>query len=234
VVLTLISVPTISDVTDQTVAGGTATAAIPFTVGDIETAAAALTVTATSSNPTLIPNANITLGGSGANRTVTVTPAANQLGSGTVTLTVSDGGLTASTSFIVTVTGTAVESWRHANFGTTANSGAAGDFADPDLDGNANLLEFGTGTNPLLAGPPPGTMVKVGGVIEFTYVRNKAALGAATFAVKWTDDLAAPAAWSSMGVTEQILSDNGVLQTVKASLPAGASENRFVRLTVMQ
>ena len=53
-----------------------------FTVGDVETAAGSLTVSGTSSNTTLVPNANIVFGGSGANRTVTVTPAANQTGHG--------------------------------------------------------------------------------------------------------------------------------------------------------
>ena len=56
------------------------------------------------SNTTLVPNANIVFGGSGANRTVTVTPAANQSGTATITVTVSDGALTASDTFVLTVT----------------------------------------------------------------------------------------------------------------------------------
>ena len=43
--------PTISDVADQTVAEDTATGALAFTVGDVETPAASLTVTATSVEP---------------------------------------------------------------------------------------------------------------------------------------------------------------------------------------
>ena len=97
--------PTISDVTDKTTNEDTATAAIGFTVGDIETAAASLTVTGGSSNTALVPAANIVFGGSGANRTVTITPAANQTGTATITLTVSDGsGGSASDSFVLTVT----------------------------------------------------------------------------------------------------------------------------------
>ena len=57
-----------------------------------------------SSNTTLVPNGNIVFGGSGANRTVTVTPAANQSGTATITVTVSDGALTASDTFVLTVT----------------------------------------------------------------------------------------------------------------------------------
>src|SRR5207244_8901615 len=51
----------------------------------------------------LVPNGNIALGGSGANRTVTVTPAAGQTGSTTITVTVNDGPNNTNTSFLVTV-----------------------------------------------------------------------------------------------------------------------------------
>src|SRR4029079_11995519 len=66
--------------------------------------AASLVVSATSSEPTLIPQANIVLGGTDTQRTITVSPAANQHGTATITLTVTDGELTATDSFTVTVT----------------------------------------------------------------------------------------------------------------------------------
>ena len=62
-----------------------------------------LTVTASSSNPTLVPNANIVVGGSGVSRTVTITPVANQTGTATITVTGGDGVSTASDTFVVTV-----------------------------------------------------------------------------------------------------------------------------------
>jgi endonuclease/exonuclease/phosphatase family metal-dependent hydrolase len=62
-----------------------------------------LTVTASSSNPTLVPNANIVVGGSGVSRTVTVTPVVNQTGTATITVTGGDGVSTASDTFVVTV-----------------------------------------------------------------------------------------------------------------------------------
>ncbi|WP_166825837.1 choice-of-anchor M domain-containing protein [Thalassoroseus pseudoceratinae] len=96
--------PTISDVDNQSTDENTPTAAIPFTVDDAETAVGSLVVTASSSNMTLVPNGNIVLGGSGANRTVTITPAADQTGSTTITLTVDDGeGATATDTFTLTV-----------------------------------------------------------------------------------------------------------------------------------
>ena len=96
--------PTISSVADQSIVASTATAPLAFTVGDLDTAPASLTVTATSSNTSLVPNANIAFGGSGTNRTVTVTPVAGLTGTAAIALAVSDGELTASSSFLLTVT----------------------------------------------------------------------------------------------------------------------------------
>ncbi len=99
--------PTISSIADLSTSQNTATTPIPFTIGDAQTAAGSLILSRTSSNPTLIPVANIVFGGSGANRTVTVTPALNQTGTSTITVTVSDGSLTASDTFVLTVNATA-------------------------------------------------------------------------------------------------------------------------------
>jgi hypothetical protein len=79
---------------------------------------------------------------------VTVTPAAHQLGSATITLAVNDGSLTTSTSFVLTVTGTARETWRFAHFGTTSDTGRAADDSDPDGDGSNNLAEYTARTDP--------------------------------------------------------------------------------------
>ena len=74
-----------------------------FTVGDAETPAVNLQLSGTSSNPTLVPNGNIVFGGSGTDRTVTVTPATGQSGTATITVTVNDGPHDISTNFVVTV-----------------------------------------------------------------------------------------------------------------------------------
>lgn len=97
------SLPTISAIQNRSTPQNTATGAISFTVGDAETPAGSLVVTAKSSNPALVPVSNVTLGGSGANRTVSVTPATNQPGNATITLTVTDSnGGSAESSFLVT------------------------------------------------------------------------------------------------------------------------------------
>src|SRR6185503_9391254 len=93
-------------ISNQTTTSGVAVGPLNFTVGDLETAPASLTLGGSSNNTTLVPNANIVFGGSGANRTVTVTPAAAQTGVATITVTVNDGQLTTPTSFQLTVTAT--------------------------------------------------------------------------------------------------------------------------------
>ena len=97
--------PAISSVANQAIPANGNTGPIPFTVEDPETPATLLTVTATSSNPTLVPNGNIVLGSDigGTNRTATITPAAGLQGITTITLSVSDSVNTSTTTFTVTV-----------------------------------------------------------------------------------------------------------------------------------
>ena len=96
--------PSISTITNQTIRMDTMSPEFPFTIGDLETAAENLIVTASSSDLALLPNENIFVAGTGSNRTVRVLPAGGQSGNVTVTLTVTDeAGNGTSTLFVVTV-----------------------------------------------------------------------------------------------------------------------------------
>ena len=97
------SPPVISNVPNFSTAEDTP-ATLPFTISDPGISAESLAVTASSSNHALVPSANISLGGSGSNRTVTLAPAVNQTGTSTITLTVSDGTDTTADTFVLTVT----------------------------------------------------------------------------------------------------------------------------------
>jgi len=83
--------PTISTIDDQVIDEDTSTGALSFVVGDPDTPLIDLIVTASTSNPSLIPLANVVLGGINPNRTVTVTPLEDQNGVADITLTVDDG-----------------------------------------------------------------------------------------------------------------------------------------------
>ena len=95
--------PTIGDIPDQSTTVNTPTPAIPFTINDADTPVSSLTLSKGSANPTLVPTNNIVFGGNGSNRTLTVTPAANQTGTATITVTVSDGTNSAGDAFVLTV-----------------------------------------------------------------------------------------------------------------------------------
>jgi hypothetical protein len=95
--------PTISFIANQLVDEDSSTDPISFTVGDAETAASSLLLSASCSDPSLVPTSGIVFGGSGPSRTVRIAPAADRFGTATITLTVSDGSLIASTSFDVMV-----------------------------------------------------------------------------------------------------------------------------------
>jgi autotransporter-associated beta strand protein len=127
---------------------------------------------------------------------------------------------------------TPIEQWRLQYFGASANSGNAADLFDANKDGEGNLLEFATGQNPTAPTKAATNVVKNGGGLEFTYTRSKAAMAdGVTFTVEWIDTLAT-GSWSNAGVTEQILTDNGTLRTVRASVAAASGGRRFLRLKV--
>lgn len=95
--------PVVSAVSDIVLNEDTVSSPLDFTIGDSRTAADGLLVTATSSNPLLIPNDHLILTGTGANRHITVSPLANRSGVATITISVSDGRFTTETTFKVTV-----------------------------------------------------------------------------------------------------------------------------------
>ena len=96
--------PTISTIPATNTLMDFGTLPIPFTIGDSETPAANLTVSGASANPTLLPNDNIVFAGSDGNRTVALTPAPSQFGVAPITVTVSDGTNSTSSSFALMVT----------------------------------------------------------------------------------------------------------------------------------
>ena len=125
-----------------------------------------------------------------------------------------------------------VQAWRNRNFGTSENAGASADEADFDGDGIPNLLEKAFNLDPAAGNTLPVTAAHRGDCLEYTYTRSLQALADGdVFTVEWADTLGA-SAWSSEGVTEQVLSDDGTVQVVKACVPAGGNGQRFMRLSV--
>src|SRR5206468_693535 len=135
----------------------------------VETPPDNLMVSGRSSNPDLVPDANILFGGSGSNRTVTIKPASNQYGTPTITRTVRDGdGAATSASFLLSVNSvndppvisavTAQTTDQDTPTSATRRSTAlvetpadslmvSGRSSNPDLVPDANILFGGSGSN---------------------------------------------------------------------------------------
>jgi dienelactone hydrolase len=98
------SAPTISTPADCQAPAGSALGPVTFQVGDEETPAVKLKVTAVSSCLRVLRVGDIALSGEGAERTLTARLVGDQAGPLTILLTVSDGDRTTTTSFVVGVT----------------------------------------------------------------------------------------------------------------------------------
>jgi len=146
-----ITVSAVNDAPTVTVAPGTVapgatcgtddrSGTINLTVGDVESAATALTLSASSDNTRLVPNGNVVFAGSGAARTLTASAADGRTGIATVTVTVSDGQATGTVSVTVWVGGN----------GNDSLTGGAG--ADLMFGQNGNDTLTGAGGYDLLCG----------------------------------------------------------------------------------
>lgn len=150
-----------------------------FTCGDVETLSPSLTVSATSSNTTLIPNANIAFGQNGIQRWIRISPAPGQWGTTTINLTLSDGTASVSQSFVMTVIRTSVQPLIKAN--NTDNLELTNSWqgsVQPGIHDLANWNSTVTGPNPVNTDSPvslsgiritnPGGDVTIGGTSPLT------------------------------------------------------------------
>jgi VCBS repeat-containing protein len=143
---------------------------VGFSVGDQETAAGSLTATASSNNQQLVPNANITVTGSGDERTMTFRPAANQNGTAIITVTVSDGQDSSSRTFTVDVRPVNdVPVVAGTTLSATEDQASASDGAVTATDADGDGITF-----TLKTGPAKGTAtVDADGAVHYTPAANQ-------------------------------------------------------------
>ncbi|MFN8373153.1 MAG: Calx-beta domain-containing protein [Anaerolineae bacterium] len=192
-VLHINSAPTISTIANQTTPEDTAIGPIAFTVGDLVTPAGSLTLSATSSNGGLVNTGNIVFGGSGANRTVSITPTADQTGNTNITITVTDaGGASTSTTFQLSVT-PVNDPPTISNIGnqTTNEDTAMGTVAfvvnDPEQTLGTGLTLSATSSNPALVPVVNITLnrILIAGFVNATPLANQN--GTTTITITVTD-----------------------------------------------
>jgi len=97
--VTVLPDPVISPIGPASTLMSTASAAIPFTVGSVDTPPSGLAVHGFSANPAIVPAGGFALTTDGTNRTVTITPATDATGVAPLTLWVTDGVASNSASF---------------------------------------------------------------------------------------------------------------------------------------
>ncbi len=127
--------PTISAIPDQSTVANTTSAAIPFTVTDEQ--ASGLSITASSDRQQVVPDSALELGGSGTDRTLTVTPVIDTLGDAFITIIVTDRqGSMASASFLLTIDPQqeSIQLFTRTSFAESADD-------DPDLVNAVNFMQ---------------------------------------------------------------------------------------------
>ncbi len=133
-------------------------------------------------------------------------------------------------SFSFTTSSLLFMQWQESAFGSdSGDPSIAGPLADPSGDGVVNLQKYAFGLDPLLnsrSGLP--LVAQVPGGLTLTYTKVLAATDL-TYQVQWSTNLLD---WSTVDVTEQILSDDGATQQILATIPTGMGSCKFVRLSL--
>jgi hypothetical protein len=95
-----------------------------------------------------------------------------------------------------------------------------------------HLIEYALGLNPVSPDRGALSVVVENGRVQVVY-RRPSAVTDLEYRIEWADRIGlAGAAWTGAGVSQEILSDDGTVRTIRASVPSGDNGSRFVRLNV--
>jgi len=101
---TINTAPVVGNIDEQRIFSGVASRNVAFAVSDNESAAASIAVAATSDNQSVLPDSGINISGDGATRIISFTPT-KQSGVAHITISASDGLISATETVTVNVTG---------------------------------------------------------------------------------------------------------------------------------
>jgi hypothetical protein len=208
--------PTVSSFPgDRTIDEDGTTGALGFEIEDNLISANDLSVSASSDNQDLVPDGNLTLGGSGRDRTIKATPAADSNGSAQITVTVEDDdGNAATGSFTLTVnpvsdvpTITAIDDQTIDEDGTTAPLSLTVDDVETAA---ADLTLSATSDNPAVLPDDSLTLGGSGADRTLTATPTADSNGVAEVTVQVTDQKEFPADEQETASTRFTLTVNAV------------------------
>ncbi len=120
---------------------------------------------------------------------------------------------------------TELQAWRQTYFNTTANSGDAANTADPDGDGQSNLLEYALGTTPTASNALAVTVARSGDFLTLSF--NHIGDTTLVYMIEASDDLVT---WSTVRTYPEFSTTGGATYTDTVSFATQA--RRFLRLVV--
>jgi fibronectin-binding autotransporter adhesin len=123
---------------------------------------------------------------------------------------------------------TPYQQWQSTYFGSINNASAA-PTANPAGDGINNLIKYALGLDPLhvaTAGLPQ--VGSIPGYLTLTYSKPRSVTDI-SYVPQYSDDLLT---WSSSGVVQEVLADDGTTQTIRAKVASSGPSRRFLRLSV--
>ncbi len=125
---------------------------------------------------------------------------------------------------------TPLQSWRNDNFGTAENVGLAGDNADFDDDGLANLIEYAINSDPQLFSPAEGPVLgTAGSFLQLSF--DRIADPEITYRVEATNDLTGT--WSAIWQSTGSANIPGLVDVLdQVDLSNANPPRRFLRLRV--
>jgi len=131
---------------------------------------------------------------------------------------------------------TSVQHWRQTYFGSSQNSGAAVNSADPDGDGLNNFAEFAFGLDPKAGNPDVGNRIENiasdEGRMRAMFRRRKDYQSAGlNYIYEFSNDLQG---WEASSLSPQVLGDDGTMENLTLEFPvlSNGQPSRFFRTRV--
>jgi hypothetical protein len=129
-----------------------------------------------------------------------------------------------------------IDAWRIRHFGSAAASGDAADLADPDADGQSNLLEYACGTDPLNSGTAPFIPSEItdSGVAYLSVAFHRRKHADLRYIVEVSSDLVTWTADTAQDGSPVSLDESHEQVTFRDRQPVAALTERFMRVRVLK